>query len=164
MKKIMLAFLPLALVLVPAQALARAYTFPGSVCQPVASSAGCVDYSVYGVNNICAASIVVECPLSISTLNISNTTVSLARYFAYDRNTTLNLSCTLERSFFSGEPVFSAVASTVGGGAGSDVQTITFTSAVGQGATGYWHARCSIPGSQSGAFSYLSSIYIATTE
>jgi len=163
MKKFIAAVVPLGLALVASSSDARTFTFPQTGCRPILGSAGCIDYSQYGAHNVCGGTATVECPLSVSYPTSGSFSVTSAAYFAYDRNTASDVSCTLQRTDFSGAVLFSTTVNTSGGGVGSGVQTGTFT--VSQNINGYWRLRCDLPGVQTaGWFSHISNTYLISNE
>lgn len=162
MKRFIAAIVPLGLALIASSSDARTFTFPQTVCQPVLGSAGCIEYDNYGAHNVCGGTATVECPLSLSYPTSGSFNVTSSAYFAYDRNTTSNVSCTLQRTDFSGAVLFSTTVSTSGGGPGTGLQTGTFT--VSQSINGYWRMRCDIPGVQSGWVSHVSNLYMISSE
>ena len=163
MKKLVLATLTVGVALASSQAFARTVLIPGTVCQPIQGAQGCVEYSQYGTHNICATTITVECPLPASEPNASpHPSVYQVYYTAYDRHTTQNVSCTIQKTDTSGNSTYSATASTGGGGVGSGVQFPIVFPNVGQ--DGWWRLSCTIPGVQAGWFSHVTNILLGTTE
>ena len=161
MKKFIATVVPLGLALFASTSDARTFTFPQTGCQPVLGSVGCIEYSQYGAHNVCGGTATVECPLAMSYSG--SPTVNSSSYFAYDRSTVADVSCTLQRTDFSGAVLFTTTVNTTGGGVGSGIQLRPLV--VSQNVTGYWWLRCSLPGVQTaGWFSHISNIFVSTTE
>lgn len=161
MRKFIATVVPLGLALFASTSDARTFTFPQTLCQPVQGSAGCIEYGQYGAHNVCGGWATVECPLPVSYSGAQ--TVNASSYFAYDRHTGADVSCTLQRTDFSGAVLFTTTVNTSGGGVGSGVQLKAFT--VSQSISGYWRLRCDLPGVQTaGWFSHISNIYMSSTE
>ena len=161
--KTFLSAAALSTVLIASPAFAGPATYlPGTVCQPITgATANCVEYTQYGVHNTCSTNITVECPLPI-TSNSPAPSAWFAQYFAYDRSTVDNVSCTIQKTDSSGNVTFQSTANTSGGGAGSAVQSQIFT-LTSQSFDSWWRFRCSLPGNQTaGWFSHLTSITIAS--
>jgi len=151
-------------VMVSSSAFARTILVPGTICQPVQGSGGCIEYSNYGVHNICSGVATVECPLPASENNNSPLpTVYQVYYTGYDRSTAANVNCSVQKTDTSGNVVYSAAANTGGGGVGSGVQFPIVFPNVSQ--DGWWRLRCTIPGVQTaGWFSHVTNILVGTTE
>jgi hypothetical protein len=158
MKKLLLAALPIALALPASQAFGRTFVIPGTVCQPIPSSAGCIDYTQFGVHNTCGSTATVECPMASSY--VGSPSVYQAYFVAYDRNTSTNVSCTLQRSDYTGAVLYSATLSTSGSSASAMIRT--FFPNVPQSA--FWRMRCTIPAVQSGQVSHITNLLLGTTE
>lgn len=101
------------------QAKADSYV-SGVICRPVAGSANCVDYDVFGVRNICATTATVECPLTTDD-DVALTVGALA-VTMYDRNTSSNVSCDFVASDPDGTVIYSTTLASSAGGPGSGVQ------------------------------------------
>ena len=158
MKRMLIgATLSLGLALVASQASARSYQFHGSVCAPIAGAQDCVDYTQFGVHNICPSPVTVECPLPISW--VSSTPNVFQTYFVgYDRSTLTNLDCTLQKTDINGGVLYSATLSVTS--TGPSIKT--FFPNVSQQSV--WRLRCTIPGVQGGQFSHLASMFVGTNE
>lgn len=161
MNKIIGAIVPLCFALVSSQAVARTFVTPQTVCQPTSGFTGCINYDQFGAHNTCGVVATVECPLPIS-YPVATPTVNTVGVFSYDRSTTTNVSCTLQRTDFAGNVLYTSTQSTAGGGPGTGVQTNTFSPAVS--ASGYWRLRCSVPAVNAGNFSHISNVYVQTSE
>ena len=143
-------------------AFARAHTYSGTICQPVPASVSCIEYSQFGVNNTCSTTQTVECPLPIDYSNAA-TTIFNVYVVAYDRSTTSNVSCTLQKTNTDGLWTYSANATTFNGGANSSSQFINFFPNVS--VDGFWHVRCTLPGVQTaGQFSHITNLLFGTND
>jgi hypothetical protein len=164
MRKLIAFVAPLGLALFTSHSDARTFTYPQTICQPLLGSAGCIEYSQHGVHNVCSGTATVECSLPISyPSGGGGINVTSASYFAYDRHTAANVSCTLQRTDFAGTVLFTTTVNTTGGGVGSGVQSKAFT--VSQSVVGYWRLRCDIPGVQTaGWVSHVSNLFLSSTE
>lgn len=164
MKMLALGTVTAAVILVSSQASARTTLVHGSVCQPVQGSGGCIEYSNYGVHNICSGTATVECPFPTDERNSSPLpNVYQVYYTAYDRHTSSNINCTIQKVGFDGNASYSAPANTGGGGVGSGIQSPIVFPNVSQ--DGWWRMRCTIPGVQTaGWFSHITNILVGTDE
>lgn len=163
LKNLVLATLTVGVALISSQASARTILIPGGVCQPVQGSGGCIEYSQYGVHNICSGTATVECPLPVDEPNGSLPNVYQLYMGAYDRSTVANVSCTVTKLNTDGNPTYTGTLSTGGGGVGASIQLpIVFPNVTSDG---WWRLRCSIPGVQTaGWFSHVTEILIGTAE
>lgn len=163
MKVLALATLVTGTTLVSSQASARSFLIHGTVCQPVQGSGGCIEYSQYGAHNVCSSTATVECPLPIDEPNSGLPNVYQLYFTGYDRNTSSDVSCFVQKSDFSGNVTYNATAATGGGGVGSGIQSpIVFPNV---SADGWWRLRCTIPGVQTaGWFSHVTNIFVGTSE
>ena len=161
--KTFLSAAALSTVLVSSHAFAGPATYlPGTVCRlATASLANCAEYTQYGIQNNCSGGITVECPLPI-TSNAPAPGAWFATYYAYDRSTTSDVSCTIQKTDGAGVVVFQSSMNTGGGGAGSGVQNPIF-SLSGQSFDGWWRLRCWLPGVQTAGWpSHITNITIAS--
>jgi len=155
--------LPLGLALTSSDALAsRSFRYPGAVCQPVQGSAGCVEYSQYGVHNTCGSTATVECALPIDTTTSTIINVDYWSLALYDRNTSTNVSCTLNKVYIDGSIQYTTTLTS----SGSSASNIYLTVGPGLAQNGNytWRARCTIPAVQSGNFSHIVMTQLLTTE
>jgi len=160
MKKLLVALLPLSLAVIPSSAAGRSFVNPGALCAPaVASSASCLTYNQFGVSNGCSTTQTVECPLPVSYPG-AGATVNQSFYDGYDRNSSSDVSCSLQKTDFAGNILFSSTANTSGSAAG--VQQPTFS--VSTSVVGYWRLRCSIPGATGSGVSHVVSAFVGDTE
>lgn len=148
------------LTLFASSASARLNTYPQTLCQPLLGSLSCIEYSQYGVHNVCTGTATVECPLPTSKPSSGSINVTQAAVFAYDRNTSTNVSCSVQRTDYQGSLLYSTTLSTSGSGSGVQAKYATFT----QSHDGYWRMRCSIPAVQSGNLSHVANAYLQTSE
>ena len=164
MKKLVLAALVLMSTALSGSAFARRLTFHGTMCQPVSGNTTSVDYSVFGINNTSAGTVTIECPMPISYSTTAIPTIIDVAGEAYDRNTTSDVICTVQKLDAVGTVLASAVGQTHNGGPGSSAQNFGFGVVSGVAVDGYWRMRCTLPAVQSGAFCHLVSIVMNTSE
>ena len=97
-RKVFLTMLTIGTALASTPALAdRNMLVPGTACQPVLASVGCIEYSNFGAYNLCSSPQIIECPVPISYKS-GPPTVTSFYYIAYDRSTTANINCTLQET------------------------------------------------------------------
>ena len=126
--------------------------------------AGSFTYSQYGIQNDSASEITeVDCPIPISTVSPGADVITAAYMTVYDRSTTANVSCSLQRAFGEGTVSYSVSANTAGCGPGTGPQDLHFTITGAPFADGYWRVHCTIPGAESGWVSHVTSITVTTT-
>jgi hypothetical protein len=139
----------------------RVFLFSGTTCQP-ANSNTFLEYSQFGVDNASTQPAVIECPLPLSYL-VDGTHVISVSGMAYDRNTTSNVTCTLQSADAAGNITGTFSAQTNAGGPGSAAQPLPFSGVTGL-ASDYWRIRCTLPVPQSLALSHFVSTKIITDE
>jgi hypothetical protein len=158
MKKLIAATLPIGLALASSQALGRTHINTGTVCQPIAGST-CITYSQHGVGNNCSSEQTVECPLVHSFGGAPTTTQ--VYYVGYDRHSTANISCALQRTDSDGNVLFTSTKNTSGEAIASKM-VVWLNLNQPQGF--WWRLRCAIPAVEAGEFSHLTSIVMLTNE
>ena len=160
MKKLLLAaMLPAALGLA-APVSARTFYYPGTVCQPTAGAGTCIDFDQYGAHNNCSTAVSVECALPITTSG--SPSVWQMYYTGYDRSTTANVNCQLQKTTAEGNVTYSTNVNTSNGGLNSGAQfPIAFPNVP---ADGFWRLRCSIPGLNAGQASHVTNLLLSTSE
>ena len=164
MKRLAWAGFLVASALISSKASARIFTFHGTVCQPINGSIFGAEYTQFGVHNVSGAPITVECPFPLTGPTGSTPTITGASTFAYDRSTTADVSCDLQKVAFDGSLVLSINAHTTGGGPGSGFQGMSYAIPAGTLESGYWRIRCTIPAVQSGAFSHVTATFVTDSE
>jgi hypothetical protein len=139
----------------------------GTACQVSSGFAGSFSYSNYGIQNDGASQITVECPLPLSTDPTAINFLQSAYITVYDRSTTANVSCSLQRSDTNGDVSFSTSVNTTGCGPGTGPQTLQFTIASYPPVYadyGYWRVQCTIPGVESNWHSHVTTIKFTMIE
>jgi hypothetical protein len=141
-----------AIATIASEARADSYIHRG-VCKAVIGSNSCVEYSSFGVHNVCATAAVVECPLITS----DSVDSGLERVLIgmYDRNSTSNISCDVVGTNADGTTGWGPTTIySSAGGPGTGFQS-KISIIIGQSSAMFWRARCTIPPAQSGQFSHV---------
>lgn len=144
----------------PAIGSARTFARHGTFCQATSS----IGYSQFGAHNTAATAQSFECPFNLSYSEGANPTVTQAFTTVYDRSTTADVVCDLQKMDFSGNPLMTVTARSIGGGPGSASQTLNYTIPPSTFVAGFWRVRCTVPPPQSGAFSHVASSAMITSE
>jgi hypothetical protein len=144
------------------------WTYHGSVCRPTLSSSGCVEYSQYGIHNVCrGASVTVFCPLDLR-LGGSGT-VTFPNHIAvtgYDRSTSSDVSCDLQNTDANGNLLSSTISGhSTGGGPGTGPTSILNADIPTPISQYTWYLRCSLPATPDSVwFSHITTIGLTVTD
>jgi len=165
MKRITVTIIALSAALLSTPALARTWTFHGTACQPV-FPAGIVPvpdlgYSQFGVHNNSTNPATIECPLGTYS-PLSGRTLLHAQMSVYDRSTTADVACELRNVNSAGGIVRSFSAISQGGGPGTISQILDFEVEPGTPFLGFWVLHCTLPGSEGGALSHVTTTVLVT--
>jgi hypothetical protein len=127
----------------------RVFRFHGSTCVPTNASRNSVDYGTFGIHNISSASAGVVCPLPTNNSTSANETLTgMTAVAVYDRNSTADVTCTMQNQSGS----FTQTLSTSGS---SPAEMTLLFNPGGQSVQDIWFLTCSIPGVQSGSYSHI---------
>lgn len=146
-------------VLLSTPGFARTFTFHATGCQPLNPSISSLVDDEFGVHNLGTTAATIECPLSAYAVGAFQVLV-MAETSVYDRSTTADVSCQLRRLDVFGGVFDSFSASSSGGGPGTQRQTLDYQIPDGPRFEGPWVLRCTLPGSQNGAFSYVTATFL----
>jgi hypothetical protein len=165
MKKLLAAALPIiCLALVSSPASARVVAVSGNACTPANTDVNCAAPGQWGMGNACSDPITVVCPLSLSTPTGGSVPVSGITFWAFDRHTQADVSCTFHMTDESGTDAFTpSVAATSGFGTAVIPKSFSFSAFSANGSP-MW-ASCTIPGFDSAhGYSHLVTFKVTTSD
>lgn len=143
--------LSIGLALIPAQAMASAYTH-GTACVPTSGALGCLEYDRYGVHNTCSSAVTVDCPLTSVRPAGDGINIYQMYVYMYDRNSSADVSCSIQQTDVDGSIIYSVTMGTSGSKSGLYMNHADLNI----DERGWWHAQCSIPApNASGGYSHV---------
>lgn len=161
-QKLLITALPLVVALASASASAnRMHDQSGVGCISASGTMTNLERSQYGVHNPSSTDgLTVECPVFADAPSTGAPTATVFGIDAYDRNSSLDVSCDLQRTAGNGNVTYTTHLQTSGSSAA--VQGLTVLPNVSS--LGIWHLRCWLPQATSDGFSHVVNYGLVTTD
>ena len=163
-RTLLTAILPFAVALAAtsADAAGKTMLMSGVTCQAATGTQGtCLDGSVFGVNNVCATDVAVDCPIVAPFETGAATTVGSFGINAFDRSSSSDVSCDVQKLASDGSVLYTKNLKTSGNSLPLQSQSFTPTP-LSTLVSGTWKMRCIIPGVTGSGVSHVSTYSFAT--